>query len=313
MSPTPDVSTGAAPRSAWFGLLIGILAVSSSAILIRLAQGEEVPSLVIAAMRMIIATILLTPLVLTRHWRELRQLTRNDLILLTTSGVFLAFHFATWISSLEFTTVLISTVLVTTTPLWVSALEAIFLKARLNKWIILGLIECLVGGMAIGLAGGGDGAGSQPVLGGTLALIGAMTVAVYMVIGRSVRSRMGLLPYIYVVYGIAAVALAVFALMRGYSFTGYSSNAYLLMALMALVPQMLGHTAFNFVMKYLPATYVGITTQLEPIASASMAYILLNEQPTGIQVVASALVLFGVATVVLAPQPTKASVSKTAG
>lgn len=291
------------PAPAWIALLVGVLAVSTSAVIIKQAQNEGVPSLVIAAFRLTLATLILTPLTLMRHRPALRGLTRRDWMLLGTSGVFLALHFATWISSLEYTSVLISTVLVTTTPLWVSALEVIFLKARLNRWIMLGIFECLVGGMAIGLTGAEGGGANNPILGGTLALIGAMTVAVYMVIGRSVRSRLALLPYIWVVYGCAALTLLAITGIRGLSFTGYSNDAYIYLVLAALIPQMIGHSSFNFAVKYLPATYIGIVTQLEPIVSSGIAFFLLKEQPTITQVIASALILFGVANVVLSPTP----------
>ncbi len=294
----------AAPLSSWIAIFVGIFAVSSSAVLARLAQGEGVPSLIIAAFRLIAATVVLTPFVLPRYRAEIRKLSRKDWILLIAAGVFLAIHFSTWISSLEFTSVLISTVLVTTTPLWVSALEVIFLRARLNRWIILGLVECIAGGIAIGVTGANSGgAGSNPLWGGTLALFGAVTVAVYMVIGRSVRSRLALLPYIYIVYGSAAIVLVVLVALSGSSFTGYSANAYLYMLLIAIFPQIIGHSSFNYAVKYLPATYIGIITQLEPIASAGLALALLAELPTPIQIVASALILFGVANVVLSPAP----------
>ena len=204
---------------------------------------------------------------------------------------------------MEYTSVLVATVLVTTSPIWVCGLEVLFLKTRLNRWIIIGLIVCVAGGLIIGFSGTG-GAGSDPVLGGTLSLVGAMTVAVYMVIGRSVRSRLELLPYIYVVYGFAAATLIIIAIFSGQSFTGYSANAYLLMLLMAIFPQLIGHSSFNYAVKFLPATYIGIVTQMEPIASAFLAFVLLREQPGTVQILASGLILFGVACVVLSPPPT---------
>lgn len=294
------------PASAWISLIVGIFAVSTAAVLIRFAQSEGVPSLVIAALRLSISALILTPITLPRYAGMLAKLTRREIALLATSGVFLALHFASWITSLSLTSVLISTVLVTTTPLWVSALEVMFLKARLNRWILLGLAQCMVGGLVIGVTGTSNAdIGSAPVLGGGLALVGAMTVAVYMVIGRGVRGKLPLLPYIWVVYSIAAVVLIVLALVSGASFTGYSGSAYAFVALTALFPQLLGHSSFNYAVKYVPATYIGIITQLEPIASAVLAFFLLGETPTTIQAVASALILFGVANVVLSPGTTR--------
>ncbi|MFW5709041.1 MAG: EamA family transporter, partial [Chloroflexota bacterium] len=144
-----------AVRRAYLVLIIGVAAVSLAAIFIRLAQAQAVPSILIAFGRLFVATLILTPAVLrnTAFHAQLRNLSRIDLLLLLTAGFFLAMHFISWVTSLEYTTVLISVVLVTTTPIWVALLEVIFLKARLSPWIIAGLALALVGGVVIGLSG----------------------------------------------------------------------------------------------------------------------------------------------------------------
>jgi len=291
------------PTRAYIVLAIGILAVSAAAILIRLAQENGVPSIVVAASRMIVATALLTVVTLQGHRADLMRLTRNDWLLIGIGGLFLALHFATWVSSLEYTSVLISGVLVTTTPIWVGILEVVLLKLGLTRGFIIGLAIALVGGFLITFAGGGGSTAprEQPLLGAALSLAGAMTVAVYLIIGRKMRPRLPLLPYIWAVYGVAAILLTLGALFSGHSFVGYSAESYLWLVLLGAVPQLIGHSSLNYALAYLPATYISLATQLEPIGSAILALVIFGELPAGAQVVGSIVILGGVTIATLNP------------
>lgn len=292
-APAPRVQTR--PVRAYVIILLGVGAVSLAAIFIRLAQAENIPSLFIAAGRLVVAAIVLTPITLRRYWTDIRGLNRGDLGLALVSGFFLALHFATWILSLEYTSVLISVVLVTTSPLWVALLEVIFLHARLGRLVILGLIIGLVGGVIAALSsGGGIDLGSRPLLGSLLATIGAVCVAIYFVIGRKLRASLDLLPYIWLVYGCAALILLLAVILMGIPITGYSSEGYLWLVAMALVPQLLGHSSYNYALKYLPATLVGVISQLEPVLSAIAAALVFGEIPTVLQILGSGIILFGV-------------------
>lgn len=274
----------------------GVLSVSMAAILIRLAQAEALPSLLIAAARLVIATLILTPLVLRRHLPQIRSLRPRDMTLIGVSGLFLALHFILWITSLEYTTVLVSVVLVTTSPLWSALLEALFLRSRITRLVLLGLLLAIAGGVIISLPPAGETMqfGSQPVLGSLMAAGGALAVAVYLVIGRSVRSRLPLLPYIWLVYGAAAVVASLALLLTGTPVTGYSLQGYGWMVAVGLIPQLLGHSAFNYALEYLSATYVGIATQLEPVGSAIMAFFVFDEIPYLTQFIGSSIILLGV-------------------
>jgi drug/metabolite transporter (DMT)-like permease len=284
------------PAQAYAVLAMGVLAVSLAAILIRLAQAEGVPSLVIAAARLTIAALMLTPLLARRpHYRaQIAGLNARDLALAGISGFFLAAHFATWVSSLEYTSVLISVVLVTTTPIWVALLEVVFLRASITLLILLGIVISLAGGLLIGLSGDTSLATDGSARGALLSLAGAITVAVYLIIGRELRPRIGLIPYIWLVYSCGALTLIALAIVSGASLLGYRPEAYVLMALIGLIPQLIGHSSLNYALGYLPATYVSVATQAEPISSALMAYLLFQEQPTGGQIVGSLIILLGV-------------------
>jgi drug/metabolite transporter (DMT)-like permease len=293
------------PIRAYLVLAQGIAAVALAAILIRLALNEGVPALVVAAARLVLAVILLTPVTLRRHSREILKLKRSDVFLLLVSGVFLAVHFAAWVSSLQYTSVLISGVLVVTTPIWAGLLEVFVLKARLTWAIIVGLIVALVGSILIAVPASNASTtrfDETALLGASLALVGAMTVAVYMIIGRKLRPTLSLLPYIWAVYGTAAVILSIVVFLNGLPVLGYAPEAYLWLFLLAVFPQLIGHSSLNYALGYLPATYVSIATQLEPILSAVAAYFLFSEAPGWMQVFGSLVIMTGVTLATLNPR-----------
>lgn len=272
----------------------GIVAVSLAAIFIRLAQQEGIPSLTIAASRLAVAALVLTPFTVPRYIPHIRQLSGRDLLLVLVSGVFLAIHFILWIQSFEYTSILISVVLVTTTPLWTAVLEALFLRMRLNQMIVWGLVIGFGGSIIISLPGGAIDLGSNPLLGSALALGGAIAVAVYYIIRRALHTKLPLLPYIWMVYGLAAIITLIVVAITGTPIAGYSPQGYLWLAALAFVPQLIGHTAFNYALAHLSATYVGIASQLEPVGSALIAFFVFREIPTRLQVVGSVIILVGV-------------------
>jgi drug/metabolite transporter (DMT)-like permease len=308
MSEQPAVAITAShpPLRAYLILIMGVSAVSLSAIFIRYAQADGVPSLFIAAGRLTIATLLLTPITLRNHWPELRGLTQRELGLAFVSGFFLAIHFATWILSLEYTSVLIGGVLVSTSPLWAGILEVIFLRARFGQVVIGGLLISLVGGVIATFSSeGGFNPGTNPVLGSLLAVTGAICVAVYLVIGRKLRAGLSLLPYIWLVYGCAAILLLLAVVLLGIPMTGYPTQSYLWIAAMAILPQLFGHSSFNYVLKYLSATFIGIATQLESVVSALIALVIFNELPGEFQILGCAIILIGVILASLGQNRTK--------
>lgn len=296
------------PKPAFLYLAIagGILAVSTAAIFIRYAQ-QDAPSLVIAAIRLSLASIILAPIAWFRHRDELRALTRSALGLGLLSGFFLALHFATWISSLEFTSVASSVVLVSTTPLWVAILSPLFLRESPSRATMLGLLLALLGGTVVGLSEAcqwdnglmtcpplSEFTRGEAFLGNFLALCGAWMGAGYLLIGRRLREKMSLIPYIFVVYGMAAVVLVIIMLGFGQSPLGYPPLVYLWLLLLALVPQLLGHSTFNWALRYLPASFVAVTLLGEPIGSTILAFIILSESPSALEIGGGLLILAGI-------------------
>lgn len=286
-------------------LFLAILAVSTASVFIKFAQ-RDAPSLVIAALRLTFASLALAPIALTRNRAELRGLTRGDLALALLSGFFLSIHFATWITSLEYTTIASSVVLVSTGPLWVALLAPIFLREPLTRPILIGMALALIGGIVIGASDSCTWGNSlsclsldqvlhgRALFGNLLALIGALTVAGYLMIGRKLRAKISLMPYIFLVYSTAAICLLVFMLIAGESPFGYFPITYLWILLLALIPQLIGHSTYNWALAHLPAAFVAITTLGEPIGSAILAYFILQETPTAAILAGGALILIGI-------------------
>jgi drug/metabolite transporter (DMT)-like permease len=287
------------------GLLTAILATSTSSIFIRFAQADA-PSLVIAALRLTFASLILAPLAWFRHRDELRGLTRSDLSLAALSGLFLAVHFATWITSLEHTSVASSVVFVTTGPLWVALVSPLILKERLGRGAVVGLALALFGGTVIGLSDACTWSGrldcsafteamrGRAMWGNFLALAGAWAVSGYLIIGRKLRTGMSLIPYIFVVYSMAAFALIVIMFAARQSPLGFQPATYGWIFLTALVPQLIGHSTYNWALAYLPASLVSTAGLGEPIASALMALFILGEIPPGMVVLGGLLILAGI-------------------
>lgn len=248
----------------------------------------------IAAWRLTIAVVVLAPVALSRRREELAALNRRELLLALLSGLFLAVHFASWISSLAYTTVASSAVLVSTTPLWVAVFSPFTLREPISRGQLVGMLVALAGGVAIGVSDSGSTTAGNPLLGDILALIGAVMAASYIILGRSLRRKMSLVSYTFLVYGAAAVLLVIFMLVGGYSPVGYPAAAYLWFALLALVPQLLGHSSINWALGYLSAASVSTVLLGEPIGSTILAVILLHETPGVVKVFGAVLILAGI-------------------
>jgi drug/metabolite transporter (DMT)-like permease len=297
MSQKPTIPPAAA-------ILIGILAASTSSIFIRFAQ-EQAASLAIAAYRLSLATLLLTPFML-RQPRNVWPSTRRSWALGSLSGFFLAVHFASWIGSLEFTSVASSVVLVQTAPLFVAILSPIVLRETPSPRVWIGLLIAFTGGVLIAF---GDSCTVQAgihcpplsqLLGGTalygdlLALIGGLAGAAYLIIGRNVRAQLDLIPYVSIVYGSAALILTIWAVAAGVQLFGFQINTYIWFLLLALLPQLLAHTTYNWALKYLPATSVSLSLLGEPISAAILAWLLLGEAVPGLRILGGVIVLAGI-------------------
>jgi drug/metabolite transporter (DMT)-like permease len=295
------------PLSPFIVLFVGILAVSSASLFIRFAQ-REVPSLVIAAFRMTLASLVVLPFCIKQFVKEVVPASRKVKGLLILSGAFLALHFAFWITSLEYTSVTSSVVLVTTAPLWVALLSPLFLKEKLNKWILLGLAVSLTGSVIVGISSGCALHSGQischslsftfqgrSFIGDLMALAGAFLSGGYLMVGRKVRENVSLSSYIFSVYSVAALFLVLFVVVSGQKAFGYSNFAYIWLLALAIVPQVIGHSSFNWALKFLPAAYVAIALLGEPIGTVVLTMMFLSESPKLLEIIGGVFILGGIA------------------
>lgn len=282
------------PLVVYGGLALGVSAVSSAAVIIRLA---DAPSLTIAAYRLALAAVVVVPLGLAFEWGALSSLTRRQWGLVLAAAVSLAAHFAFWIASLEHTSVASSVVIVTANPVLVAIGAALFLRERSSPRVLAGIGVALAGGVVIAV--GDWDLGDRRLFGDLLALLGAVAVAVYYIAGRSLRERLSILGYIAPVYGLAAVILVAAALATGARLTGFGVEVYGWLVLLALLPQLVGHSSLNWSLGYLPATLVATAVMAEPVVASLLAWAVLDEAPPVASVAGGALVLAGVFTTLM--------------
>lgn len=269
-------------------LAVAVMAVSLSAIFIRLA---EAPGVVVALYRMLIASLLLAPITL----RGLRRtpFTGRTLGYTVLAGAFLAVHFAAWITSLSYTTVAASVTLTCTNPLWLALFSWLFLGRPPSLAMLLGVLLAVAGGALIGF--GDLAGGSAPLLGDALALMGAITVSAYLLLGRAAqRHGLGLSAYAGSAYAVAALLLLPLPALFGLPYLDYSMATFGWVFLLAAVPQLVGHTGVNYAMKFLDPTLVASIILLEPLGAAVLALLLFDEIPGLVTVIGAVVLLLGV-------------------
>jgi drug/metabolite transporter (DMT)-like permease len=264
-----------------------VVAVSCAAVLIREA---DAPALVIAAYRLGLAAVPTGTLALTTGRYRASQGCLLAWPLL--AGTFLALHFGFWIASLQQTSVTTSVVLVTTNPLFVGLASPFVLRERVPAAIWVGIGIATVGAALMAAEDVGEGMGT--VVGDLYALLGAIFGAGYLMMGRLARPQMSWMGYVGIVYPVAAVLLVGAVLVAGEPFTGYSAKTFAMLGLLALVPQLVGHSAINWALAYVPAALAAVAILGEPVGATILAALVLKEVPSGFEVAGAILVLAGV-------------------
>ncbi len=270
-------------------LPIGLAAISFASIFIKLCQA---PSLVIAAYRLSLATLILLIFFVPRNVPEFRRLSRREILPSLLAGLFLCLHFALWITSLEYTSVASSVIFVTTNPIFVALASVFFFREKVSPFLFLAIFLAVFGGLVIGWTDWGKG--EHHLYGDFLALLGAVMATGYLLVGRKVRQKVNLTAYITLVYGVAAVLLVALALLSGHPLFDYSPYTYLLFFLLAVFPQLIGHTSLNWALKFFSATIVAVFILGEPIGASILAYALLGEGIGMNLLCGGALVLLGI-------------------
>jgi drug/metabolite transporter (DMT)-like permease len=283
-------------------LVIGVMAVSAAAIFIRLCQEtaglREVGfSLFIAASRLMVAATILLP---TYPSLTTVRVGKSAYYYTMAAGICLALHVAAWITSLAFTSIAASTILVTTNPLWIALMAWLWWQERPKQKRILGILISILGGIIIALSDKGVGVGSNPLGGDLLALMGSWMASGYFLLGREAqRQGLTLNQYVAIAYLTAAVCLFPLPLIFGASYLGYPYLVYVYIILMAIVSQLIGHTSLNWALRWVSPTIVALVILFEPISSSLLAVWLFGEIPSLSVLLGGLIVMMGVAIAVV--------------
>jgi drug/metabolite transporter (DMT)-like permease len=253
-------------------LTVALVGVAHGAIFVRVAEADPI---VIAAFRLGIATVLLAPVTLFFAYSDLRALTGRQLRLIAGAAVFLALHFATWIASLDFTSIANSVVLVTLNPVWLALYGLLILRVQPGRltWLSIALA---VAGSVIIAAGSAVGGGAS-LVGDLLALAGGVFIAGFLLLAQTARQTVPLLPFVTLVYGGAALLLWIAVIALGLPVAGLSTATYGALIAVALVSQVIGHTGYNWAVRAIPPTLLAVTLLGEPVLATLFGWIYFGE------------------------------------
>ncbi len=272
----------------WVVLFSGVAAISTASILVRLLP--SVPALTIAFWRLTLASLMTIPIAVFRG--EFKLPDSEEGLPVIVSGVLLGLHFLAWFQSLKLTTVASSVVLVTTTPIWVALVENFWLKERLSKKEWMGIGFAVLGSSLVGF--GDFGFSMRALLGDFLALVGAWFIAFHFIIGRNLRKDLSLFNYTSLIFPFASLALLVGAAFSQSHLLGFGFRQFFLMFLLALFPQMVGHTSLNWALKHLKTSTVMVSVLGEPIGASLLAFLLFSEVPPFLTLIGGAFILMGI-------------------
>lgn len=279
-----------APRiNPYIILFIGVVSVSTSAIFVKLTSAS---SSVIAFYRLFFSVIIMLPLFLYKYLPELRLVSKKDWLFSLISGAFLAFHFILWFESLDYTSVASSTVLVTLQPLFVFVASYIVFKERFSIKAIISSIIAILGSVMI--SWGDFYISGKALYGDILALVACALITFYLMFGQSVRKRLSLITYTFLVYLISSVLLFCYVLLAGDPLYPYESSDWLYFILLAVFPNLLGHSLFNWSLKWINASTISVAILFEPVGASIMAYYILNETLVWTQILGGLIVIGGI-------------------
>lgn len=273
----------------YFALIVGVIAVSASAIFVKFS---DAPSGVIAFYRLLFSVLFMLPVFLMKYVKELALISGRDWLYATLAGVFLAFHFILWFESLNYTSVASSTVLVTLQPLFAFVGTFLFFKERFSLKAILCAVAAIVGSVII--SWGDFRVSGEALFGDILALLACALVTAYLMFGQSVRKRISLVTYTFVVYSISSIVLLLYVLIVGESLYPYPKNEWWNFILLALIPTLLGHSLFNWAIKWISTSIISMAILFEPVGATILAYYLLSEKVLVTQILGGSIVIVGI-------------------
>lgn len=290
----------------YIAIIIGVASVSMSAIFVKLANAE---SAVIAFYRMFFSILIMSPVFFLKYRGEIKLLHKKDWIFSTIAGVFLAFHFILWFESLNYTSVASSTVLVTLQPLFAFIGTYIFFKEKISLQSIVAGSVAIVGSFLI--SWGDFRVSGSALYGDILALIACALITGYLLFGQDVRQRLSLMTYTMVVYSVSTICLFFYVLITGQSFGPYESTDWFWFIMLAIVPNLLGHTLFNWALKWVSTNTISIAILFEPVGAAILAYFIFAEKLIASQIIGGLVVVGGISLFIIDIKKLKSFFKKT--
>lgn len=267
-------------------IVVGVISVSASAIFVKLCSA---PSGVIAFYRLFFSVLFMLPVFQMKYIEELLQITKKDLLFSIVAGVLLAFHFILWFESLDYTSVASSTVLVTLQPLFAFAGTSAFFKERLTFKAVLCAVIAIAGSTLI--SWGDFRISGSALFGDFLALIACALITGYLLFGQNVRKRLSLITYTFVVYSISTITLFIFILTVHEPLFPYKITDWFYFILLALIPNLLGHTLFNWALRWVSTSIISMAILFEPVGAAILAFFVLGEKTVWSQIAGGIIVI----------------------
>lgn len=270
-------------------LIVGMASVGIASIIIKLCHA---PPIVLATYRMSLSALILTPIFLIFRKKKVNIEKNPEIFNFIPLGAILAIHFVLWITSLRYTTVLSSTVLVTTNPIFVPIIAYLIFKEKTKRLMIFAIIVSFIGSTLIAISGNAKGPGGN--LGNLLAISGAIAVSFYLVFGKRLRMKTDLLAYIFYVYSFSAIFLILTSIITGQKLFEYDKITYIYFILLAVFPQLLGHTIFNWALRFFSSSFIALSILGEPVFATIFALLILKEVPSTVEIFGGILVMTGI-------------------
>lgn len=270
-------------------VIIGVVFVSFSSVLIK---ASSAPALIISTYRLAFTVLMIAPATMMKHREELKNIDRKSLLLCALSGMFLALHFATWITSIKYTSIASSAVLVNTHPIFIVVLAYFIFKDKVNKRALFSISLTLIGGIII--SSGDSGLGSNVFLGDMLAVAGAAFVSFYMIIGRIMRKRLSVTAYTFIVYLSCTITLLLLDIITRTPLYPYALKDFAIFLGLALFCTILGHSIFNWALEHIKPTFLSVAILGEPVFATVWAALIFSEFPTYYNLIGSTIIIIGI-------------------
>ena len=277
------------PFNPYIAVIIGVIAVSTSAIFVKLASGA--PAGIIAFYRLFFSVVLMLPIILLKYNDEWKLIQKKDWILATFSGVFLALHFILWFESLNYTSVASSVVLVTLQPIFAFLGTYLFFKERFSPGAVISMLIALFGSFII--SWGDFQISGMALLGDLLAILGAITITIYFLFGQRVRKQLSLMTYTFIVYSISSITLLIYNFVLENPFLGYPIDHWWIFLALAIIPTFFGHTLFNWALRWLSTSTISMGIIFEPVGATILAYLIFGERVSAWQWLGGTIILAG--------------------